>query len=372
MKRFVNVTLILIIISFLYGNSAFSQELNVIVHRTHIDSTLGSEMVFEFEVINISEAAQTVFAVRTINSLPGNWQSSLCFGDNCLPPEIDSVATTPPLADPLNPGDTLFASLHLAALVNDGSANVQIQTGTLRNSTERTTINFSATTNPISQGEISVVVHRTLIDSTVGSEMVFDFEVINTSDAAQTVFAVRTVNSLPVNWQSSLCFGESCFPPNIDSVATAQPFGDPLEPGDTLFTSLHVAALENDGTANIQIQVGTLRNSTERTIIDFIASAAVSSVTRVGSQADDYNLSQNYPNPFNPSTKISFGIRKAGNVDISVYNVLGNKIITLFNGYKPAGEYSITFDGSNLSSGVYFYKIVSEGFVQTKKMILEK
>ena len=84
----------LVIILLITFNSSYSQDIEVIVHRSYIDSTLGSEMVFDFEVINISQAQQTVFEVRTVNDLPANWQSSLCFGINCFSPSLDSIATT--------------------------------------------------------------------------------------------------------------------------------------------------------------------------------------------------------------------------------------------------------------------------------------
>lgn len=222
--------------------------------------------------------------------------------------------------------------------------------------------------------DIEVVVHRSYIDSTLGSEMVFDFEVINISQFQQTVFEVRTINDLPSNWQSSLCFGETCFPPFLDSIATTPDFGTtpPLNPGDTLTTSLHITGLQNDGTANVQIQIGTFRNPTVRTTLDFVATTIPTSVEDENAAVDNYYLAQNYPNPFNPSTKINFGLKKAGNVEITVYNILGNKISTLVNGVKSAGNHSVAFNASNLSSGIYFYKIVTNEFVQTKKMILEK
>ena len=222
--------------------------------------------------------------------------------------------------------------------------------------------------------DIQVVVHRTFIDSTLGSEMVFDFEVINISQFQQTVFEVRTINDLPADWQSSLCFDVTCFPPFLDSVATTPDFGTtpPLEPGDTLKTSLHVIALANDGTANVQVQVGTFRNPNDRVIIDFTATTLPVSVENETITAKDYYLNQNFPNPFNPATRINYGVAKSGNVEISVYNILGNKVATLVNEFKPAGNYTVDFNASKLSSGVYFYKIITNGFVQTKKMILEK
>ncbi len=227
--------------------------------------------------------------------------------------------------------------------------------------------------------DIEIIVHRTNIDSTLNSEMIFDFEVVNISVLEQKVFEVRTINNLPADWISSLCFDSTCFAPFLDSIVTEPPFGNPLAPGDTLFTSLHITALQNEGTANVQIQVGTIRNPTVRTSIDFTARVIPVSVEDEKVTVKDFYLQQNYPNPFNPSTKINFGLKKAGNVEITVYNILGNKVATLLNGYKPAGNHSVSFDASNLpagrqglSSGVYLYRIVTNEFVQTRKMILEK
>jgi photosystem II stability/assembly factor-like uncharacterized protein len=85
-----------------------------------------------------------------------------------------------------------------------------------------------------------------------------------------------------------------------------------------------------------------------------------------------YSLSQNYPNPFNPSTKISFALPKSGLVTLKVYNILGKEVATLVNGFITAGTHSYEFDGASLSSGVYMYKIESNGFTDIKKMMLVK
>jgi len=85
-----------------------------------------------------------------------------------------------------------------------------------------------------------------------------------------------------------------------------------------------------------------------------------------------YNLSQNYPNPFNPGTKIKYSIPQLSQVQIKVYDVLGNEVTTLINEEKPAGEYEVEFNGSNLPSGIYFYQLKAGEFVETKEMILLK
>jgi hypothetical protein len=86
----------------------------------------------------------------------------------------------------------------------------------------------------------------------------------------------------------------------------------------------------------------------------------------------DYNLSQNYPNPFNPSTLILYSIPKSGNVVIKIYNVLGQEVRTLVDQFQTVGNYKVFFDAGSLSSGVYFYSIRSDDFVQVKKMMLVK
>jgi hypothetical protein len=87
---------------------------------------------------------------------------------------------------------------------------------------------------------------------------------------------------------------------------------------------------------------------------------------------EKYSLSQNYPNPFNPSTTINFAVIKNEHVSVKIYNSIGQRVAEVVNEVLPAGNYSINFDASLLSSGVYFYTISTQNFNQTKKMILLK
>ena len=84
----------------------------------------------------------------------------------------------------------------------------------------------------------------------------------------------------------------------------------------------------------------------------------------------EFKLAQNYPNPFNPSTKISWQSPVSGRQTLKIYNILGNKIATLFDEEKHAGNYQVEFDARNLPSGVYFYTLKAGSFSQTKKMVL--
>jgi len=85
-----------------------------------------------------------------------------------------------------------------------------------------------------------------------------------------------------------------------------------------------------------------------------------------------YSLEQNYPNPFNPTTQIKYSIKESGLVQLKIYDVLGNEIATLVNENKEAGIYSVNFDASKLTSGVYIYQLTAPGFTQARKMILAK
>lgn len=87
---------------------------------------------------------------------------------------------------------------------------------------------------------------------------------------------------------------------------------------------------------------------------------------------EHYLLYNSYPNPFNPETKIKFDLPIDNFVTIKVFDILGKEVITLVNEFKNAGSYIVSFNGSGLSSGVYYYKIQSGSFTAVRKMLLLK
>lgn len=230
---------------------------------------------------------------------------------------------------------------------------------------------FAITTSIFSQ-DITFIPRETELTDTLNSEMIFEVDVTNISAAEQTLFIVRTINNLPEGWSSSICF-DSCLPGWVDSATTSSEYGSsPLQPGETRLIALHVFPLTNVGTGYAQMQAGTLRNPDIRSTVDLTAIVNPTSLETENTLVTDYYLAQNFPNPFNPSTKINFGLKKSSNVEINVYNILGNKVATLVNEFKPAGNHSVLFNAKNLSSGIYFYKIVTNEFVQTRKMLMLK
>jgi hypothetical protein len=119
-------------------------------------------------------------------------------------------------------------------------------------------------------------------------------------------------------------------------------------------------------------QVSDTSASGSFAVIDDISFNAVSDVDEDDVKLSDFNLAQNFPNPFNPSTKISWRSPVGSHQTLKVYDIIGNEVATLVDEYKPAGSYSVEFDASKLSSGVYLYQLKLDSKIITKKMTLIK
>jgi len=98
----------------------------------------------------------------------------------------------------------------------------------------------------------------------------------------------------------------------------------------------------------------------------------ITDVENIDGVPSEFSLSQNYPNPFNPSTTIDFSVVERGIVTLKVYNLLGQEVALLVNEEKTAGHYNVQFNASQLASGMYVYRLQTENFTSTKKMILMK
>ena len=121
--------------------------------------------------------------------------------------------------------------------------------------------------------------------------------------------------------------------------------------------------------------IGFSNNSSTKSYAGFWYTYIESITTDVENQLTvptEYKLAQNYPNPFNPVTTIQYSIPQRSNVLLKVYDVLGNEVATLVNEEKDRGVYSVNFDATQLTSGIYFYTLQASDFIETKKMILIK
>ena len=148
-------------------------------------------------------------------------------------------------------------------------------------------------------------------------------------------------------------------------------------PLSTTYSDLDGGRLILAGDFNKQLSLdGTILTAPNNVRDSFIASLNVSNNTTAVSNTKqaplNYSLLQNYPNPFNPSTVISYQIPKQSNVELEIYDILGDKITTLVNKVEPAGNHNVKFNAANLASGIYLYRLQAGNFTQTKKLMLIK
>ena len=101
-----------------------------------------------------------------------------------------------------------------------------------------------------------------------------------------------------------------------------------------------------------------------------VPTGRVTSVPPAVTRPEFHVLCQNYPNPFNPSTTIRYGLLSRSQVIVTVFNTLGQNVSILMNGEQEAGYHEVRFDGSNLPSGVYFYRMQAGSHTETKKLLL--
>ena len=121
-------------------------------------------------------------------------------------------------------------------------------------------------------------------------------------------------------------------------------------------------------TLTIKVSDGSLSKTTTTTIVvDQLVSARDPNTLPTATE-----LYQNYPNPFNPTTTIEYSLKNDSHVSISVFNILGQEVVTLVNSFKRAGFHSVDFKGTNLESGIYIYRITAGNFVDVKRMMLLK
>lgn len=225
--------------------------------------------------------------------------------------------------------------------------------------------------------EITFIPRTSTVSDTAGDEVVAYIDLVNISQAEQTVFVVRTLNQLPTGWTTSLCF-DYCYPDWVDSIATTATFGsNPLQPGESREVSVHFFTTSTPNTGMVQLQAGTFRNPDQRITVEIQATTYDPSSVDDFDSVNDFKLEQNYPNPFNPHTKIGYSVPSKvkgqnSKVVLKVFDMLGNEISTLVDEEKSAGYYEEIFNGSNLPSGIYFYRLSVGSFSETKAMILEK
>jgi photosystem II stability/assembly factor-like uncharacterized protein len=145
---------------------------------------------------------------------------------------------------------------------------------------------------------------------------------------------------------------------------------------DPYFNGLTDGNIISLATVDFNTGIALVRNTTldggSSTSMFIVSSEPLSADDSENAVPSDYSLEQNYPNPFNPSTTIKYFVPQLGFVTVKVYDILGKEVATLVNEEKLAGSYKINFDASDLTSGVYFYKLMTANYSETKELVLMK
>jgi plastocyanin len=147
---------------------------------------------------------------------------------------------------------------------------------------------------------------------------------------------------------------------NANGITSNGGFDTPLGGGTVLLTQTgtHYYVCINHAFMGMKGQISVNSSSDVKTSTNNVPSS--------------FNLEQNFPNPFNPSTQISFSLPQKSHVTLKIYNAIGQEIKTLVDGETDAGIHEIEFNGSNLASGIYFYRLSTPSFIDTKRLVLLK
>ena len=127
--------------------------------------------------------------------------------------------------------------------------------------------------------------------------------------------------------------------------------------------------LDGDGLEELVCNMGGLRNGQNLMILE--SQHTASFVSQKGlEKPSGYTLYQNYPNPFNPTTEISYQLKKPSHVKLEIFTILGQNIATLVDDFRSEGKHKVKFDAADLPSDIYVYRILTDEFVDQKKMVL--
>jgi len=168
-------------------------------------------------------------------------------------------------------------------------------------------------------------------------------------------------------------FTLACFNPDgtIDSTFGSNGWALAHAGADNIAEYMNGMAIDQDGKIVTAGYYEDANNISSFAAARFL-SKEITAVSAVKQIPKSFSLSQNYPNPFNPTTIINYQIPNSNYITLKVYDILGNVIKTLVDGYKTQGKHSVNFNAGNLASGVYFYQLLEGNFIATKKLLLLK
>jgi len=336
------------------------------------------------------------------------------FTDSTL--TVYALVTEPPL---IPPGNGLLTTLHYSYPASIDPQIITLDTVTVRIDMREWSTTFKPDLNNpfapyVRRGYLDIQDSPFVMDSIwladvqthPGEQITVDVGLYNERNIKRVLVALAfdptylTVDSASYVGTRGIVAGSKNFQRNnsFGKLLAQLEFGEasPLEPGTGTLFRLHFSVDPGAGEATTLID-STTYFSTGNTFIELTSfdeneqftpffspgfvhitlPTDVDDITDDDNLPTDYHLAQNYPNPFNPSTTIEFALPRAGKVKLEVFNILGQHVRTLVDRQVPAGQHQIEFDGRSksgnmLASGVYFYRLASDEFTQSRKMVLVK
>jgi len=332
---------------------------SAIAADTMTEVNAGENVFFDGMLKNTCKRQRVYKMFDVTGNLAASWTLEAGFGFGILAPNSREVI--------LAAGDSIdFYIQHTTDGNAEGSSTTHISIAdTFLNYTYSQ--DFKATILP---PPFTVTVADTAADTLAGQSHGFSGYVYNNSDKALTVFMVREQNNIPTGWSTTLCFG-TCPQSTVDTVSPLIMNGDSLEYIVTFYSDETPA----DGDVHIMFYANGEADTVRQNFSLHTTSTAIGDTP--GNTISNFELLGNYPNPFNPTTQIGFSLPVNGFVAINIYNILGQKVKTLINENVAAGKHLITWNGkdssnNNVSSGIYFYRMTTNNYQKTSKMLIVK
>jgi hypothetical protein len=293
------------------------------------------------------------------------------------PPPTPAAATTSAASSI----DTTSATLNGTVNPNGSSTTYDFQYGT--------SINYGSTTQSTNAGAESSNVQVTTRISSLTPGTTYHYRLVannvgGTTYGSDTTFITEPVLIFPLNgaigipiptlvvWDST----ESGVSYEVQVAVNASFSSCVVDTSDLVSDSLRLTDLQGGTTYYWRVKATILFSAIPSpwSQATKFTTSGISSVlqNKSGEVPSSMILEQNYPNPFNPSTTITFAVPSPGYVNLKVYNILGQEVATLSDGYVPAGNYTVTWNGQNFSSGVYIFRLESNDVQLSRKMILMK
>lgn len=228
---------------------------------------------------------------------------------------------------------------------------------------------FTAITTPVA---ITISDTRVAPDSMVTNVQITNLSALPSGTYTLKVFAVE--HSIYIASDPGLTNGEHTFP-DVFRKALTSINGNSISGNAGTYNFQYRYRKDPAWVDSMMYTVAFVQNDVDKSLMN-AKSSNYDNLTAVDPYSNEvpssFALFQNYPNPFNPTTNIKFNLPKSGFVTLKLYDILGNEVQSLVSGIQQAGVYNITVDGSNLASGVYFYTLRTDSYLETKKMALIK